>query len=86
MPYTSGGETAREEAAARPTDVGELTYAITELMVAYVDRAGGKDYALLRETQGAAEAAALEFWWRVVRPYEDLKREFNLPDPYERIL
>lgn len=59
-----------------PEFPGELNFALTLEAIAYVDR-NGKSYRVLNDVLGAFEAAKLEFYRRVVAPYEDDKCEQN---------
>ena len=55
---------------------GELNYQITELINAYMaDKV--KNYACFNAIVGALESCKLEFYARVVRPYEDLAKDRN---------
>jgi len=66
---------------------GDLTYAITRLMVRYVlDHGGGQvlRYTVLSQALSAAQDAADEFYRRVVVPFEDRKRAEN-GDAYDPI-
>lgn len=82
MPYI------REEAAVRideggvPLSQGELNYAITCLLVRYVD-AHGLEYARINDVQGALKNASAEFDARITRPYEAAARKRpHARDPY----
>lgn len=73
MPYISKqARTALTWPGCRPSIPGELNYALTSVINQYVqDR--GKSYAILNDVIGALESAKLEFYRRVVAPYEDQK-------------
>lgn len=62
---------------------GDLTYAITRLMVRYVTQHGDR-YTVLSQARSAAHDAADEFYRRVVVPFEDRKRADN-GDAYDPI-
>jgi len=80
MPYIP--EDRRADAYVAPETVGELTYAITTVLVDYVgDRPTFRSWA---EVLGALEAAKLELYRQVVAPYEDAKRIMN-GDVYETL-
>jgi hypothetical protein len=64
-----------------PDSSGELNFAITNLLHIYLQR-HGKKYATLNDCLGALEGAKLEFFRRVVAPYEDKKIEENGDLPY----
>lgn len=51
---------------------GELNYLITELLKGYLDN-HGISYNTCNDIIGAIEACKLEFYRRVVAPYEDKK-------------
>ena len=69
-----------------PCSAGELNYAITQLISRYVARRkGNHSYSDLNDVLGTLEGAKLEFYRRVVVPYEDRKREAN-GDVYDGIL
>ena len=74
MPYIP--KENREEAQVAPRDAGELNYAITCLIRGYL-RQHGKRYAQINDIVGALEGAKLEFYRRIVAPYEDQKRAQN---------
>lgn len=90
MPYISP-ERAREVDAAlgAPQDIaeqlqteGDLVYAITVLMVAYLMQRAPLRFAHLNAVRGALKSADDEFAERVVRPYERHKRIQGGADPY----
>jgi len=51
---------------------GELNYAITKLLLAYIDKRK-LNYQTINDIVGALEGAKLEFYRRAAVPYEDLK-------------
>jgi len=53
----------------QPANPGELNYCLTALCVEYLDRKV-MCYEVLNEILGALEAAKMEFYRRVVTPYE----------------
>ena len=55
-----------------PADAGELNYIITTIVQKYFQHNGGR-YQQINDVVGALEGAKLEFYARVVRPYEDSK-------------
>lgn len=59
-----------------PITPGELNFAITMLIVKY-SLYNGKCYATINDILGALEGAKLEFYRRVVAPYEDEKIKQN---------
>lgn len=55
---------------------GELNFAITGLIKAYIEE-NGTSYSVFNDIMGALEGAKLEFYRRVVAPYEDSKIKEN---------
>lgn len=76
MPYILG-EKRKELSSGHtvPVNAGELNYLITELCLDYLN--GHKSYVGYNEVVGVLECAKLEFYRRVVSPYEDLKKNEN---------
>lgn len=74
MPYIP--EWDREFASQCPQDVGQLNYAITALVADYWRRMG-HSYSTANDIMGAIEGAKLEFYRRIVAPYEEGKRVEN---------
>ena len=66
----------RYHARAQPTTPGELNFAITCLLIKYLDRQG-LSYAKINDCVGALICAKDEFTRRIVAPYEDAKRAEN---------
>lgn len=77
MPYIDQDARARLAAGGAPAHAGELNYAITMLVDAYLARSAGASgrtrYAHLNEAIGVLECAKLELYRRVTAPYEDEK-------------
>jgi hypothetical protein len=59
-----------------PEKSGELNYVITKIIIEYLENKG-RSYQHMNDIMGALEAAKLEFYRRVVAPYEDQKRKEN---------
>lgn len=77
MPYVH--KTIRDRIRDHPfaiDDAGTLNYAITRLLQSYLYR-NGTNYWRLNDCLGALEGAKLEFYRRVVVPYEDKKKKEN---------
>jgi len=74
MPYIR--QELRGYAEQFPDTAGELNYAITLLLTGYVSRQP-RSYQALNDCLGALEGAKLEFYRRVVVPYEEQKRAEN---------
>lgn len=55
---------------------GELNYILSTVAKYYLER-HGKSYGILSDIIGAFEGAKLEFYRRLVGPYEDKKIEEN---------
>lgn len=68
MPYITP-ERKLELLEDKPSSAGELNYTITKLIVEFL----GKNYRYkdINDVLGAIEGAKLEFYRRVVVPYED---------------
>jgi hypothetical protein len=78
MPYIT--KDAREDLAAGrlPRTPGELNFAITKLLNAYVRSNYGRlSYQLINDALGAVEGAKLEFYRRVVVDFENGKLAEN---------
>ena len=75
MPYIRQSERLR--AAKLPETPGELNYAITMLIVDYLQQQGKYNYAGFNEVVGVLECAKLELARRVIYPYEDQKCKEN---------
>ena len=77
MPYVTPESRARIDAGDAPRDAGELNYAVTRLIDAYLasaaEDAGRLRYAHLNEAMGVLECAKLELYRRIAAPYEDEK-------------
>ena len=77
MPYIDQEARARLANGDAPAHAGELNYAITMLVDAFLARAaesaGRVRYAHLNEAIGVLECAKLELYRRVTAPYEDEK-------------
>ena len=83
MPYIprKRREDLRITVADLPGTSGELNYTLTQAVLGYLsDR--GTSYSAMNDIIGALEACKLEFYRRVVVPYEETKREEN-GDVYE---
>lgn len=74
MPYIPAAD--REEAPMRLASPGELNFAITCLINSYI-RTHGLGYQHINDVVGALEGAKLEFYRRIVAPYEDGKIRAN---------
>ena len=62
---------------AIPTTSGELNYAVTQLVQAFLTQRGTRSprYADYNEAVGALECAKLELYRRKVAAYEDFKKQ-----------
>jgi hypothetical protein len=73
MPYISQHDRfLMAQGDCPPTTAGELNYAITGLILEYMDNWGHK-YQHINDVIGALEGAKLEFYRRFAAPYEDTK-------------
>ena len=55
---------------------GELNYVLTRMLLKYVEQ-HGLSYKTINDILGALEGAKLEFYRRIVAPYEDIKIKEN---------
>jgi len=60
----------------QPDNPGELNFMFSQYCRNYIDTKG-LSYQTINDIVGALEGAKLEFYARVVRPYEDKKIEEN---------
>ena len=67
MPYVDAEARARLDGGGTPRTPGELNYAITRLVDAYLVEKGDVRYAYLNEAVGALECAKLELYRRLAR-------------------
>lgn len=74
MPYILKEQ--RKTAEHTPLTAGELNFAITRLLLGYLDRKG-LNYQTLNDCLGAMEGCKLEFYRRIAVKYEDNARERN---------
>jgi len=74
MPYIKEGD--RSEALLDPRTPGELNYSFTVTAKDYL-RLKGLSYTHINDVLGALEGAKLEFYRRVVVPYEEGKIKEN---------
>jgi hypothetical protein len=56
----------------QPSDAGELNYILTTIIKNYFRDRGGR-YQQINDVLGALEGAKMEFYRRIVAPYEDTK-------------
>lgn len=73
MPYILPEARAEIDRGRAPATPGELNYAITRLVDAYIARQGPVRYAAVNEAVGVLECAKLEVYRRLAAPYEDRK-------------
>lgn len=70
MPYIDWSAQRNIDAGAVPNKTGELTYALTRVATEYLETVG-LSFAHASEVITAFECAKLEFYRRVLAPYED---------------
>jgi hypothetical protein len=76
MPYIKPED--RPRASYAPATPGELNFAVSRLVVRYIDRLEiPLSYQIINDIIGALEGAKAEFYRRVVAPYEDKKAGEN---------
>lgn len=76
MPYIPRIRRDAIESGGAPQSAGELNYLVTKLCSAFYARSE-KRYQDCNDILGALDGAKLEFYRRVVVPYEDKKRAEN---------
>ncbi len=69
-PFIPGGQTRP------PQTAGELNFIITSAIKQYIDY-NGFNYQIGNDILGALEGAKLEFYRRILAPYEDTKIHLN---------
>lgn len=74
MPYIPRDQ--RPRARNTPTTDGELNYAITELLLDFLELKG-LSYTTLNTIEGTLGSVGKEFFRRITAPYEDEKRRVN---------
>lgn len=79
MPYVKQEDRAELNSGRYPTTPGELNYSITKLVREYLGYMFHQppNYAAYNEVIGVLDSAKLEFYRRVVSPYEDEKKSEN---------
>lgn len=83
MPYLKAEVKESIDSGARPLTAGELNYAITSVIKAYVID-NGLAYRTINDILGALEGAKHEFYFRVAFPYEQVKMRQH-GDVYEGV-
>lgn len=77
MPYVDAEARAHLDEGGAARNAGELNYAVTKLVDAYLARLSQADgrlrYAHVNEAMGVLECAKLELYRRIAAPYEDEK-------------
>lgn len=79
MPYIEGVSRKLDlhpMGAEQPENPGELNFCVTQVVLDYAEK-HGHSYAVFNDVLGALEGAKLEFYRRLVAPYEDMKRLVN---------
>lgn len=84
MPYIDGDSRKRllfqaegiHKLGINALNAGELNYTITKIIYSYYKSKGAK-YQIANDVLGALEGAKLEFYRKVVAPYEDIKEKLN---------
>ncbi len=75
MPYINKDD--RFGAKIKPLNPGELNFAITSILLNYMEDMGGVSYHTINDIMGALEGAKAEFYRRKVVPYEIRKEQEN---------
>ncbi len=76
MPYINQYDRKILGSRVYPRTPGELNYLLTNAVIDYLDF-HGTTYQTINDCLGALEAAKLEFYRRVVVPYEEIKIDEN---------
>jgi hypothetical protein len=84
MPYIKAPARAVIDRQGKPVTPGELNYAITRLVLDYLEANGGVSYTNINAVMGAFASAQAEFYRRVAVPYEDAKAKANGDLPWPR--
>lgn len=82
MPYILPNRRSALEPLGDPIETpGELTFVLTRVIQKYIGWSGQSEerlsYLMITEILGALEGTKLEFYQRVVAPYEERKRKEN---------
>lgn len=77
MPYITEHDREQINSGQQPPSTpGELNYAITCMLIKYL-QANGTRYQTINDCLGALEGAKAEFYRRVAVPFEEYKRRTN---------
>jgi hypothetical protein len=79
MPYITKEQQAKADLSCfhiNPNDSGELNYVLTLICLNYVNHRGHR-YSTMNDIIGALEGCKMEFYRRLVAPYEDVKVKEN---------
>ena len=76
MPYIDKQSRDFLKRKCKAINAGELNYILTGEILKYFD-ANGRTYSAINDIVGALENCKLEFYRRVVIPYEDKKMDEN---------
>jgi len=76
MPYITQEKRDRLAQGASPQDPGELNYALTKILLEYL-QSKGTSYGTVNEIMGVLNCATHEFYRRWAAPYEDKKIKDN---------
>lgn len=80
MPYITGSSQKQVDQYG-PSTVGELNYALTKVVLGYLERQryedGRESYRHYNDVLGALEGCKLEMYRRKIAGYEDFAREKN---------
>lgn len=76
MPYIKQKQKDELEVTGKLTNAGELNYALTIICKRYFQDNGGR-YQQINDVLGALSGCQMEFYRRLVGPYEDTKIKEN---------
>ena len=77
MPYIHTHAKERLQLGEPTLGAGELNYLLTQLCLEYMEDNPDSGYVILNDIIGALELCKMEFFRRVVTPYENEKIEEN---------
>ncbi len=77
MPYIDKQMRHHIQFGNGPINSGELNYLITSMLIAYLNKLGKVSYQRINDCLGALEGAKMEFYRRIVVPYEEKKMKEN---------
>lgn len=77
MPYIPKDDRKKLLEIKRPANSGQLNFQLTMTILNYIGVQEGINYKIINDILGALEGAKLEFYRRIVVPYEESKIKEN---------